>query len=188
MAAVAGACAAILLGVGVGAARRAPEPPVLSDLPPFALVDHERRPVTRETLAGRPFVADFIFTRCGGACPAMTSRMARLSKEVTPGTRFVSFTVDPANDTPEALGAYAAAHHAGPQWLFATGTQKDLFQLATGGFKLATEAMPPGSADGPFLHSQKFVLVDARAHVRGYYDSEDEEAVARLREDLRRIE
>jgi protein SCO1 len=184
------ACAAAILGmVALTAALRRPAPEVYGQLPAFALRDQQGRPVTLESLHGRPWIADFIFTRCAGVCPAMTTRMSRLAREVAPGTRFVSFTVDPGHDTPEVLAAYARAHHATDSWSFVSGSQPDLFALAVSGFKLAAMEAPPGeSADGPFLHSPRFVLVDDRGRVRGYYDSADEEALGRLRADLERIQ
>jgi protein SCO1/2 len=136
-------------------------------------------------------VADFIFTTCGGACPAMTARMARLRREVPDEVVFVSFTVDPAHDTPEALSRYAASFKADDRWLFVTGPQKDLYTLSTGGFKLAAMEVPPEERkegdDGPFLHSSKFVLVDGNGEIRGYYDSTDEDEMKSLVADLARL-
>jgi protein SCO1/2 len=138
-------------------------------------------------------VADFIFTRCGGACPAMTARMARLRRELPDDVRFVSFTVDPATDTPEVLARYAANFKADTRWRFVTGPQKDLYALSTDGFKLAAMEIPPseqkpGEGDGPFLHSSKFVLVDRAGEIRGYYDSTDEDDMKDLRADVGRLQ
>jgi uncharacterized membrane protein YozB (DUF420 family)/cytochrome oxidase Cu insertion factor (SCO1/SenC/PrrC family) len=159
-------------------------PPLLGRLPDFSLVAQDGSAVSRGRLAGRSFVADFIFTRCAGACPAMTSQMARLQRELPRGTGLVSFTVDPAFDTPEVLGRYAAAHGAGPGWLFVTGPASALHALATQGFRLAAMEVPPeerrSGDEGPFLHSSKLVLVDGQGGIRGYYDSEDPVARRRL--------
>jgi uncharacterized membrane protein YozB (DUF420 family) len=107
----------------------------------------------------------------------MTGHMARLQKELPPGTVLVSFTVDPAFDTPEVLTRYAAEHGARPGWLFVTGRQDALYALATQGFKLAAMEVPAdqrrSGGDGPFLHSSKFVLVDAQGAIRSYYDSSE---------------
>ena len=69
-----------------------------------------------------------------------------------------------------------------------TGPRDALYRLAIEGFKLGVEAVAPAQqvqgGDGPFLHSSHFVLVDRANRVRGYYDSTDEEALARLRRDL----
>jgi protein SCO1/2 len=44
---------------------------------------------------------------------------------------FVSISIDPENDTPEALKAYAAKFNVGPGWTFLTGKQKDIDMLRT---------------------------------------------------------
>jgi protein SCO1/2 len=167
--------------------------PRFGRLPEFNLQDHYGHPATLAGLKGKIWVADFIFTRCGGACPAMTARMARLRREVPDEVAFVSFTVDPANDTPEVLARYAANFKVDPRWRFVTGPQKDLYALSTDGFKLAAMEIPPslqkpGEGDGPFLHSAKFVLVDRLGEIRGYYDSTDEDDVRKLRADIGRIQ
>lgn len=172
-------------------ARPAPPLPTLGQVPEFHLTERSGRALTRADLIGRPWVADFIFTSCAGVCPAMTARMARLRSESDAAeVRFVSFTVDPARDTPEALSAYAQKAGAAEDWLFVTGPQQDLYALATSGFKLAAMEVPPGQqqgGDGPFLHSGKFVLVDGAGAIRGYYDSDDEEEMGSLLRDLQRL-
>jgi len=171
---------------------RSPAPPVLGEVPPFSLTNRDGRTVTRETLAGSPWIADFVFTRCAASCPLMTDRMAKLAKELDlgepgpngrPRLRFVSFTVDPDHDTPAVLAAYAARYQAPPAWLFLTGPQAILHHLSRKGFKLAVE--PAGGPEKePILHSTRFVLVDARGRIRGYYDGFDKEAMEKLERDL----
>jgi len=189
---VLGLVGAILVAAGAVAvvaarARPGPEPPRLGSLPDFRLVERSGRPLSLADLRGRPWVADFIFTQCGGACPAMTARMARLRRDVSPDVQFVSFTVDPAHDTPEVLARYAATFRADEGWLFVTGPAKDLYALSVAGFKLAAMEVPPGEqaagGDGPFLHSSKLVLVDGAGVIRGYYDSTDEAAMRTLATD-----
>jgi protein SCO1/2 len=166
-------------------------PPVLGTVPTFALVERSGRPLTSAALAGRIWIADFIFTRCGGICPAMTARMARLREEFPADVTFVSFTVDPAHDTPDTLARYAARAGAREGWLFATGEPRALQALAVDGFKLAAQEVPAAQqqagGDGPFVHSSRFVLVDGAGRIRGYYDSADEEAMGALRKDLEAV-
>ena len=174
---------AALTAVACGHGTATSEPPRLFALPEFTLVERSGRPATLAALRGRPWIADFIFTRCAGVCPAMTARMAVLRTRLA-GTpvRFVSFSVDPGNDTPEVLAHYAAAAGASADWWFVTGPMRELHALSTDGFKLAAMENAPGAetADGPFLHSSKFVLVDGDGAIRGYYDSEDEGALRAL--------
>ena len=176
--------AGAVAAVGVRALGRGTPPPRMGALPDFRLDERSGRPLARADLRGRPWVADFIFTQCGGACPAMTARLARLRREIPADVTFVSFTVDPVHDTPEVLARYAATFHADGSWHFVTGAQKDLYDLSVGGFKLAAMEVPAGEravgGDGPFLHSSKFVLVDGEGVLRGYYDSTDEPAMRAL--------
>ena len=172
-------------------ARREP-PPVLGEVPPFSLVNRDGRTVTRDDLAGAPWIADFVFTRCAASCPMMTDRMARLAKDLdlgaavargVPRIHLVSFSVDPGHDTPAVLAAYAGRYKAPTNWLFLTGPQEAIHRLSRDGFKLAV-APAGGPADEPILHSTRFVLVDARSRIRGYYDGFDPESVEKLEQDL----
>ena len=186
--------AAITVGgiVAAGVALRhrralADAPPVLGAVPAFSLTERSGRTVTREDLAGRTWVAAFVFTRCGGICPLMTSRMKQV-RAARPGLTLVSFSVDPAHDTPEVLRQYAAHNGIGDDWLLLTGEEARLHALARDGFHLAAAAVPEEErvkgGDGPFLHSSRLVLVDAQSRIRGYYDSAEDEALAALRRDL----
>lgn len=181
-------CALVLLAVGIaGCAAPRPAPPVLGAVPAFELVDQHRRPVSADDLRGRPWVVDFVFTRCTSICPRMTERMAALERSHRgSAARFVSVSVDPEHDTPEVLRAYAERVRAGDDWLFLTGSRAAIQALSIGGFKLALmaadgDAPPPGEA---ILHSNRFVLVDAESQIRGYYDAFDRAELARLEADL----
>jgi protein SCO1 len=182
---VVGAAAWILLS------RQTPPLPVLGELPDFKLVGHDNRPFTRDSTRGHPYVADFIFTTCGGICPAMTARMLQLQGRLPAGIALVSFTVDPLHDTPEVLTRYAREFNTGPAWRFVTGERSALYRLATEGFRLVAMEVPEGErqlgGDGPFLHSSRFVLVDGAARIRGYYDSEERSALEKLLRDARRV-
>ena len=184
---------AALLALAACAPTKKDDLPRFGRLPEFSLQDHHGDPATLAGLKGRIWVADFIFTRCGGACPAMTARMSRLRHDVPDEVAFVSFTVDPANDTPEVLARYAANFKSDARWRFVTGRRTDLYALSTDGFKLAAMEVPaaqqrPGEGDGPFLHSSKFVLVDRFGEIRGYYDSTDEDDVKKLAMDIARVQ
>lgn len=177
-------------------ARRAGELPIFGAVPDFALTNRDGRAVTRGDLAGAPWVADLVFTRCTLICPAMSARMARLDARLPRGgrgggVRLVSFSVDPEHDTPEVLAGYAAAHDASERWLFLTGDRDEIHRLAREGFKLGVDVVPADQAPGPgqaIIHSDRFVLVDAQGRIRGYYAPFDageleklEAAVERLR-------
>src|SRR5690348_9745702 len=62
--------------------RKSDELPVLAQVPHFELVDQNNKPFTNETIRGKLWVADFIFTTCGQACPMMSAKMAKLQKAI----------------------------------------------------------------------------------------------------------
>lgn len=169
--------------------RRPEPPPVLGQVPEFSLTNRDGRTVRRQDLAGSPWVADFIFSRCPASCPIMTARMAKLNRELPEdlGVRMVSITVDPDHDTPQVLQRYAQSFSAPESWLFLTGGKEELFRLSKEGFKLGVEINTETDAIEPILHSTRFVLVDGEGRIRGYYDGFDEESMGKLEKDLRAI-
>ena len=171
------------------------EVPVLIALPDFALVDQAGAARTRKDLEGKPSVVDFVFLNCSDVCPRLTARMGSLRGTFAQAgldARLVTISVDPTNDTPERLAAYAKNVDATPDtWLFLTGPAAEIEKTVVQGFKVATGKEPAPAADGKgeilqIFHGQQLVLVDARARVRGYYDADDA-GVARLVADLRTI-
>lgn len=152
------------------------------------MTERSGRPLARDDLAGKVWIANFVFTRCPDVCPALTARMRDVQKDLadaTPAVELVSFSVDPGHDTPEVLQRYAAGHGAAPGWHFVTGPRDDTARLLREGFKVAFA--DDGPATGPITHSDRFVLVDPRFRIRGYYHGSDADDLARLAADARRL-
>lgn len=179
LAAVAALFAAGAVFAAFKRARRI-ELPVLAEVPPFAMKDQLNRPVTTADLRGHVWIADFIFLSCKASCPKLTERMkglqARiLQKHLT--TKLVSITVDPENDDPPALAAYANTYGADANvWRFLTGPIEQLDPVVVKGFKIQYEKLKPIDPDATLvniMHGDWFVLVDQQARIRGYYDSTD---------------
>jgi protein SCO1/2 len=178
-------------------------------VPPFALTERSGRPVSRDDLHGLVWVVDFIYTECTETCPTQSLQLARLQREFQDATalRLVSITVDPEHDTPEILARYAARYGAGDRWWFLTGDKRDIYCLAQQGFRLGVvdPASPDPPSCGPTLgfgparawashgskglvmHSARVVLVDEAAQIRAYHLATDEESMARLRANVRRL-
>lgn len=167
---------------------RGPELPVLGTVPAFSLVERSGRVVTAGELGGAPWVADFIFTRCAGICPVLSTGFARLQDRLPARTRLVSFSVDPVHDTPEVLRLYADGYGARPdRWLFLTGERDSLHRLIRDGFKLSVAEAEPGAnlpAGELITHSDRWVLVDSELRVRAYYHGTEPDAADRLLADL----
>lgn len=139
-------------------------------------------------LRGRPWVADFVFTSCGGPCPLLSANMARLQRRLPAEVRLVSFTVDPETDTAEVLASYAARFGAVPgRWLFVRLEPGPLYQLLNAGFRLPVYIDPGAAPANRSMHTTKFVLVDAEGVVRGYYDGLSEAGLGALERDAARL-
>lgn len=178
---------AVMVATAMQRLRKPEPPPILGHVPEFTLTNRDGRSIRRADLDGRPWVADFVFTRCPASCPMMSARMARLNRDLSADlpVRLVSFSVDPEHDTPEVLERYAASFQATDRWLFLTGAREDVRRLCVEGFKLGLDMAPsPGMGPEPILHSTRFVLVDGRGDIRGYYEAFDEESTAKLRRDV----
>ena len=118
-------------------------PPVYGVVPDFTLMERSGRPVRREDLQGKVWIASFIFTHCPDECPVMTAELAQLQSDFAAAAdfRLVSITVDPDRDTPAVLSQYADKFNADPErWLFLTGDRRVIYQLAREGFRLGISA------------------------------------------------
>jgi protein SCO1/2 len=171
-----------------GCAKQAqPELIVYGSVPNFSLTDRDGNTITLQDLAGKVWIADFIFTNCAGTCPVITDQMHKLQEALPKEISMVSFTVDPSRDTPEVLAEYARKHNAQEnRWFFLTGEKDTLYNLSVKGFKLALDDTG-GTEVEPITHSTRLVLVDQRGQIRGYYGGTDDEDMKRLSADAKRL-
>lgn len=154
--------------------------------PSFSLTNQHEQTVSSADLKGKVYVADFIFTRCGGPCPRMTETMAQLSRSIDSSrVRFVSFTVDPAHDRPAVLAEYATKFGVDPnRAMFLTSPGTDYIDIARG-FKVAVE---PAQGERPIIHSPFYFLVDVNGQVRGQtYDPRNPKQLEQLKTDIGRL-
>lgn len=100
-------------------------------VPDVKLVDADGAgvPLRRELAQqDRPLILNFIFTTCGAVCPVMSATFSQLQAALGPqrdAVRMLSISIDPEEDTPAALKAYAGKYGAGPQWQMLTGSLTD---------------------------------------------------------------
>ncbi|KVT57817.1 hypothetical protein WK53_27475 [Burkholderia ubonensis] len=96
-------------------------------LPPVELVRDDGKTVSLvdELNDGRPVILTFIYTSCTTICPMISQTLERLQGELGSDrdkVHIVSISIDPEEDTPARLKAYAARFDAGPEWQHYTGT------------------------------------------------------------------
>jgi protein SCO1/2 len=168
-------------------------------VPHFELTHQSGETFSRDQLHGRVWVADFIFTRCAGPCPTLSAQMMFLRQMTAvdfENVDFVTFTVDPDFDTPEVLSNYAKRFDGSTgRWHLLTGAYETIENLAIEVFGVGV-SKHGGHHDAErgivlvdpipetILHSRRFILVDERGRIRGYYDGTRPEEMPRLLRDL----
>jgi protein SCO1 len=159
----------------------------LGTVPKFELINQDNQLFGTEQLAGKIWIADFIFTTCPGPCPIISTRMSELQRPLEKSdVHLVSFSVDPEKDTPEVLRAYADKLRKHPlRWDFLTGPRDAIYSLSKDGFKLGVS--DGSEEEGGPIHSTRFVLVDRRGIIRGYYDALAPDAVTKLLADTNHL-
>jgi protein SCO1/2 len=187
-----GAAALPAASLLITACHSQPDLPTFGTVPAFALTDQAGKSFTGDGLRGGTWIAAFVFTRCPSACPRVTRVMQLLQvklKQRNARVRLVSFSVDPEFDTPAVLRRYADEYNADTgSWSFVTGNADTIQKTAEQGLKIAAQGKAdPTKADFGITHGTQLVLVDGQGQIRGYYASNDDDALARLLDDATRL-
>jgi cytochrome oxidase Cu insertion factor (SCO1/SenC/PrrC family) len=155
--------------------------------PTFELTNQNGQPFGSAQLSGKIWIADFIYTTCPGPCPMISMRMSELQKPLEKtDVHLVSFTVDPAKDTPAVLRAYGKQLGAQTgRWDFLTGPESAIYNISRNGFKLA--ASDGSDETGAPVHSTRMVLVDRHGQIRGYYNAIEADAMTKLLADTNHL-
>ncbi|MEE9337128.1 MAG: SCO family protein [Methylococcaceae bacterium] len=101
--------------------------------PNIPLTTHEGKNVRffDDLIKDKVVVINFIYTHCGDSCPLETAQLTKVQKimgdRVGKDVFFYSITIDPKNDTAEALKEYRARFKA--KWTFLTGKKEDIILL-----------------------------------------------------------
>lgn len=155
---------------------------------PFQFVDQDSAIITKETVKGKVYVADFFFTSCRTICPIMKTQMLRVY-EVTKNmddVTLLSHTIDPEYDTVALLHDFAARLGVeANKWHFLTGQKDSIYKIAQTSY-FATAMEDKTEPDG-FIHSGAFLLIDRKGHIRGKYDGTKEIEVNKLIADIKRL-
>ncbi|WP_158961502.1 SCO family protein [Myroides fluvii] len=168
---------------------------VIGQAPQFELIDQNNKTINNATYKGKVYVVEFFFANCPTICPIMNQNMLKLQDAFRPHMDFgiASITIDPKNDTVEALNAHAAELGVKiPYWHMLTGDAKYIYDLA-GKFNLYTGVNP--EAPGGFEHSGLFALIDKEGNIRCrtdehgnpilYYDGTSDDGVKWIKEDIK---
>ena len=86
-------------------------------------------------LKGKNLVVVMIFTSCKTACPILVADMRKIASKIEPKklkeTTMLLISIDPENDTPEVLKAYAKEQKMeGEPWMFLRSDKESVRELA----------------------------------------------------------
>ncbi|MDR7129007.1 protein SCO1/2 [Algoriphagus sp. 4150] len=155
----------------------------------FSFINQEGDTITKSSVEGKVYVADFFFTTCPTICPIMKKEMLRVYEEFgdNPNFKILSHSIDPTHDTQEVLKDYALklGIENADTWNFLTGDAEKIYEI--GQTSYITTAQEDQTAPGGFLHSGAFVLVDQNGHIRGVYDGTKAKQVDQLISDIPKL-
>lgn len=166
-------------------AQRLSMPPVLVELPSYTLTNEQGQTFGAANLRGKTYIANFVFTSCPSVCPRLTKRMVDVqerTKDLGDALHLVTFTVDPETDTPEVLRGYAQKYSVdSSRWVFLTGPLKEIEPVVVKGFKMMLDKKETTPGMFEIVHGERFVLVDGKGFIRGFYEAKEEgiEAIVR---------
>ncbi len=150
-------------------------------IPTFTFTNQYGDTVTEKIVKDKIYVTDFFFTSCPTICPVMKRQMLKVYKEFkdNPDVMILSHTIDPEHDTPQVLNKFAKDLGVeGKQWQFLTGPKEKIYEIGQKSYLSA--AQEDRTAEGGFLHSGAFILIDKEKHIRGMYDGTTEEGTQKL--------
>jgi len=151
----------------------------------FSFTNQNGKTITQKDYEGKIYVADFFFTTCVTICPKMTTNLSEIQTAFAnnPKVKLLSHTVFPETDSVPVLKAYAKKHNVDDsQWNLVTGEKKEIYAMARKSYLAVKMGKPEELYD--MVHTENFVLVDAKKRVRGFYDGTNTEDMKRLIEDI----
>lgn len=149
--------------------------PALSDtlgvgdkVPNFTLINQNGQNTSLSDFQGQGVVLSFLYTKCPmpNKCPMIRKKLMSLADlsskfDESQKIQVLAITIDPENDTPEVLKAYAQGFDKKHEnWLFLTGSSDDIAKVA-GAFGVLY-----WNEDGVIEHNMKTIFLDPRQTVQ----------------------
>jgi len=140
--------------------------------PDFTLVDQFGHPVTLSSLRGHEVVLAFIDSRCKSLCPLtaeiMYNARAQLGSSAASRVTLVAINANPSATSLAAVQAWSINHGMLHQWLFLTGTAKQL-QSVYHLYGVYDQV----SSDGQVVHDPATIIIDATGRERLFFETLD---------------
>lgn len=167
-------------------------------IPNFKVTNQYNQTITQQELNNGIYLANFFFASCKDICPSMNRRLkfiydemqelayknTQLAKEknmpvVQTAVNFISFSVDPENDSVPILKQYADKFGIKNNWHFVTTTKENMFAIGRGFL------LPVSIENKTIDHSQQILLIDKQNRIRGMYDALSDAEMKRLKDEIK---
>ncbi|MDZ4823226.1 MAG: SCO family protein [Flavobacteriales bacterium] len=147
-------------------------------LPAFSFLNHRGQRITNDSLKGKIWLAAFYSTG-HPLIASITNQLlpVNFKYRYEPGVKFVIFSTDPQQDTPEAMSDYVDRITKGydplEKWQFLSGRKTQVDSLMRFGFMIEK---PDNTA--------RVFLVDEEGHIRGSYSGNNDKELRHAVEDI----
>lgn len=151
----------------------------------FSFTNQNGKTITQKDYEGKIYVADFFFTTCQTICPMMTRNMVAVQKAIenNPKVMLLSHSVLPDQDSVPVLKKYAIEKGVlDSKWNLVTGDKKAIYGIARKSYLAVKTSNIAEMYD--MVHTENFVLVDAKRRIRGFYDGTNKDDIQRLISDI----
>jgi len=164
--------ALLFLGIGIGMSYFKSSLYTVMKVPDFELTNQNNKKISNKDMLGKVYLVEFFFSKCPTICPVMNSNMRAIEDKINnPEFGIISISIDPENDTPEALNQHAKKVGAkSPNWHFLTGDRDyigeiaDQFNIYVGDKEDEAESLN---------HSGMIALVDKEGNIRCRYNKDN---------------
>ena len=135
-------------------------------IPNFAMINQHGEFLQIRQLQGKPFILNFIFTRCTvpKMCPASSKRMSALQDTTRESDlsdlQFVTISFDPDFDSPGVLRQYAEGYSIEPENFHLLTGDSDVVEDLLRQFGIITM-----EEDGTINHTMATLLIDRNGRV-----------------------
>jgi protein SCO1/2 len=159
-------------------------------IPDFNLMNQLGDTISQKTFEGKIYVTDFFFTTCPGICPKMTGNMEKIQEEFVNDSDILllSHSVMPTTDSIPILKEYAKNNNViDNKWHLVTGGKKDIYDLGRNHYFVENDLGEVKDIND-FLHTENFLLIDKKKHIRGIYNGLNRASIAQLIIDIKTLQ
>ncbi len=168
----------------------APGYDTIHTIAPFSLTNQLGHTITKDSLDGHIYVANFFFSTCPSICPKMMSNLKTLQKSLsdTSNLKMVSFSVMPWVDSVSRLRSYGDLHGINPRrWYLLTGAKEEIYTLGRTSY-FAEKGLGLQKNTSEFMHTESMLLIDKKGRIRGVYNATQNVDIERITEDIHTLE